>query len=135
MKEIVFKKWSGPNNFIIQTTGCKPFSGAGINPRVDKKTTILRSVDRTYYYDDDMSDPDNIEYTLFGHNGDQYEKEKMFNEPLLNKDKTQHIYVYRVNPDNKSGKYIWYGKYEIVDKNTKMHQGKDHVNRKIIRLS
>ena len=47
MKEIVFKKWSGPNNFIIQTTGCKPFSGAGINPRVDKKTTILRSVDRT----------------------------------------------------------------------------------------
>lgn len=71
---------------FIQTTGCKPFSGAGINPRVDKKTTILRSVDRTY--DDDMSDPDNIEYTLFGHNGDQDENEKQFNEPLLNKDKT-----------------------------------------------
>jgi hypothetical protein len=94
-----FKKWSGPNGieqYIINQTGCKPFSGAGICPRPKQKTTILRSVDNTYYYDDDFSDIHNIKYTLFGHNGDQNASEKKFNEPLLNQHKTQHVYVYRV---------------------------------------
>ena len=98
MSVISFTKWSGPEGieqFIINKTGCKPYSGAGINPRVKKKTTILRSVDDTYYYDDDMSDINNVKYTLFGHNGDQDENEKKFNEPLLNPDKTHNIYIYR----------------------------------------
>ena len=59
MSGISFTKWSGREGieqFIINQTGCKPYSGAGINPRVQKKTTILRSVDDTYYYDDDMSE-------------------------------------------------------------------------------
>ena len=45
MNEITFSKWSGPDGleqFIINQTGCKPYSGAGINPRIDKKTTILK---------------------------------------------------------------------------------------------
>ena len=40
MSEINFTKWSGPEGieqFIINKTGCKPYSGAGINPRVQKK--------------------------------------------------------------------------------------------------
>ena len=93
---IRFLRWEGPEGmkqFIIRETGCKPFSGAGINPRPELKTTLLRSVDDTYYYDDDMNDINNPKYTLFGHNGDQNENEKKFNEPLLNKNKTK-IYIY-----------------------------------------
>ena len=138
MLGISFSKWSGPEGieqFIINQTGCKPYSGAGINPRIEKKTTILKSVDNTYYYDDDMSDINNIKYTLFGHNGDQDENEKKFNEPLLNADKTQNIYLYRVKKIVKKNEYIWYGKYEIVDRNNKLHIGKDNIMRKIIILS
>jgi len=137
MTTISFSKWSGPEGieeFIINQTGCKPYSGAGICPRIKKKTTILRSVDGTDYYDDDMSDINNIKYTLFGHNGDQNENEKKFNEPLLNLNKTQHIYLYRVK-NGKKKEYLWYGKYEIVDKNNKIHTGKDKVMRNIIILS
>jgi hypothetical protein len=137
MSGISFTKWSGREGieqFIINQTGCKPYSGAGINPRVQKKTTILRSVDDTYYYDDDMSDINNVKYTLFGHNGDQDENEKKFNEPLLNPDKTHNIYIYRVKKTT-INKYIWYGKYEIIDKNIKQHIGKDNIMRNIIVLS
>ena len=138
MTTITFPKWSGPDGieqFIINQTGCKPYSGAGINPRVDKKTTLLRSVDGTEYYDDDMSDINNPKYTLFGHIGDQDENEKKFNEPLLNKNKTEHIYLYRVVKKNGKTEYIWYGKYEIIDKNIKQHIGKDYNIRNIIILS
>ena len=138
MTDITFSKWSGPEGleeFIINKTGCKPYSGAGINPRIDKKTTILKSIDNTYYYDDDMSDTNNIKYTLFGHSGDQDENEKRFNEPLLNINKTQHIYLYRVRKNGKKTEYVWYGKYEIINKNNKKHIGKDYVIRNIIILS
>lgn len=109
MSIISFTKWYGPEcmeKFIINETGCKPYSGAGINPRVKKKTTILRSVDDTYFYDDDISDINNVKYTLFVHNGDQDENETKFNEPLLNPDKTHNIYIYRVKKTTKN-KYIW----------------------------
>ena len=138
MEPIRFDKWNGPQgmeNYIILQTGIKPFSGAGINFRKKEKTTLLKSVDNTYYYDDDMSDINNIQYTLFGHNGDQYENEKKFNEPLLNVNKTQNIYLYRVRKTGKKTEYIWYGKYEIIDKNIKQHIGKDYNIRNIIILS
>lgn len=135
---IQFSKWAGPDGleqFIISQTDCKPYSGAGINPRFEKKTTLLKSVDDTYYYDDDLSDINHIKYTLFGHNGDQDENEIKFNEPLLNKLKTHHIYVYRVKMNDKKKEYIWYGKYAIMDKITKAHIGKDKIIRNIIVLS
>lgn len=133
----IFSKWSGPEGieqFIIKKTGCKPYSGAGINPRIAQKTTILKSVDNTYYYDDDMSDINNIEYTLFGHNGDQDENEKKFNEPLLNKNKTKDIYLYRVRKTGKKTEYLWYGKYILIGKKVKRHIGKDYIIRNIIVL-
>jgi len=138
MDPLLFSKWEGPTGlkeYIIDHTGCKPYSGAGINPRVDKKTTLLRSVDGTDYYADDMLDISNPKYTLFGHNGDQDEHEKKFNEPLLNKNKTTHIYLYRVKKNGKKKEYLWYGKYEITEKNNKLHQGKDGIMRTIIVLS
>ena len=135
---IIFSKWKGidgAEEFITQKTGCKPFSGAGINPRSKQKTTILKSVDQTEYYDDDMTDPNIVKYTLFGPSGDQSETEKRFNEPLLNTDKTRHIYLYRVRKIGKRNEYIWYGKYEIIDKNTKQHIGIDYNMRNIIVLT
>ena len=96
MSTTLFTCWGGPDgicNFIYQQTGCKPYSGAGINPRPKDKTTILKSVDDTYYYDDNLDDVYNVKYTLFGHNGDQDEDERRFNEPLLNENKTQNIYI------------------------------------------
>lgn len=138
MEPIRFDKWNGSQgmeNYIIQQTGVKPYSGAGINFRKKEKTTLLKSVDDTYYYDDDLSDYQNVEYTLFGHNGDQNEYEKKFNEPLLNPDKTEHIYLYRVKKNKKKKEYLWYGKYEIVGKYNKFHQGKDNKIRTIIILS
>ena len=133
-----FAKWGGENGlekFIIDQTGCKPFTGAGINYRKTKKTTILKSVDNTYYYADNLADPNNIEYTLFGHDGDQNEEEPRFNEPLLNPEKTEHIYLYRVSPLTRGQEYMWYGKYEIVGQTIKQHQGKDCRMRNIVVLS
>jgi hypothetical protein len=133
-----FAKWGGENGleqFILALTGCKPFNGAGINYRKTRKTTILKSVDNTYYYDDNLTDPNNVEYTLFGHDGDQTEAEPRFNEPLLNPEKSEHIYLYRVSPLGRGQEYLWYGKYEIVGQVTRANQGKDHIMRNIIVLS
>jgi hypothetical protein len=130
---ITRKKWLGPGGMkelILEKTGCTPYTGAGINFRKDKHLTILKSVDNTPYYDDDLEDPNTPEYTLFGHDGDQDENERKFNEPLLNKSKTKDIYLYRQT--NKE--YIWYGKYEIIGKKVKSHRNKnnDHMRNIII---
>ena len=135
MALISLSKWPDIEEFIKEHTGCKPYSGAGINPRVKQLTTILRSVDDTYYYDDDLSNIDLVKYTLFGHNGDQDEDEKRFNEPLLNKSKTKHIFLYRVRKIKTKNEYIWYGKYEIVNKERKAHIGKDYAPRSIVVLT
>jgi hypothetical protein len=127
---IVFRKWNEIEKYIIDHTGCKPYSGAGINYRAAKKTTILRSVDNTYYYDDNLEDSNRVEYTLFGQEGDQDEDEKRFNEPLLNLDKTENIFLYRVRADS----YVWYGKYKIVDKYEKLHIDKNYEERVVIIL-
>jgi hypothetical protein len=134
---IQFTKWGGVGGleqYIINQTGCTPFTGAGINYRKTQKTTILKSVDDTYYYDDNLNDITDVEYTLFGHCGDQDVCERKFNEPLLNPVKTEHIYLYRVSPGKKQ-EYWWYGKYQIVGQITRLHQGKDHVMRNIIVLN
>lgn len=133
-----FSNWNGENgifNYIQNRTHCKAFSGSGINIRANNNTAILRSVDNTYYYDDDLNSENNVQYTLFGHNGDQDIDEKRFNEPLLNKDKIQHIYLYRFIPGKKIKEYIWYGKYEIIDRFSKIHIGKDKEERRIIILN
>ena len=136
MEGLSFSKWLGPDGieqFITNQTGCKPCSGPGIFTNKAKTISILKSVDGTYYYDDDMRDIQNVKYTLFGHNGDQNENETQFNKPLLNQ--TQNIYLYRVKIIGREKEYIWYGKYEIVGKNNKLHIGEDRVMRNIIILS
>jgi len=138
MSILTFSKWSGPEGieeYIKNKTGCKPYSGAGINPRISKHTTILRSVDDTYFYDDDLSNIDIVKYTLFGHNGDQDENEKRFNEPLLNNEKTKHIFLYRKANFKRENVYMWYGKYEIIEKERKQHIGKNNEPRSIIVLT
>lgn len=133
-----FSKWNGEEgilNYIEDRTNCTPFSGAGINIRYNNNTVILKSVDNTYYYDDDLSCEYNVQYTLFGHDGDQDIHEKRFNEPLLNKNKIEHIYLYRFIPGKKIKEYIWYGKYKITNMFDKNHIGKNEIQRKIIILN
>jgi hypothetical protein len=110
--------------FILQETGCKAYSGAGINPRVKQKTTILRSVDDTYYYKDNLNNLEELKYTLFGHDGDQDRNEPKFNEPFLNPEKTHHIFLYRVKKVGKRREYYWYGKCKIISEETIQHRGK-----------
>ncbi len=134
---MTFSKWAGDDGFakfVFEKTGCKAFSGAGINYRSEKSTSLLRSVDGTYYYDDNLEDVTNVEYTLFGHNGDQNEKEARFNEPLLNTNKTKHVYLYRVTMKDMKRVWVWYGKYAIVGKFVKEHEGKDYMMRNIVVL-
>merc|ERR1711991_1008630 len=133
-----FSKRNGENgilNYINERTDCKPFSGAGINIRYNNKTAILRSVDNTYYYDDDLTSEYNVQYTLFGHDGDQNINEKRFNKPLLDSNNIEHIFLYRFIPGKKIKEYIWYGKYRIVNMFSKIHIGKNNMNRKIIILN
>jgi hypothetical protein len=135
---IVFSKWGGPGGieeYIKQETGCTPFAAAGINPRPAKALTILRSVHGTQFYADDLSDVNRPKYTLFGHDGDQDEHEKQFNEPLLNPIKTKDIYLYEVRNNGKKQEYLWYGKYVIDEKIKKQHPGKDGTLRTIIVLT
>ena len=127
------EKWNGPGGMrqlILERTGCKPFTGCGINYRKANHTTILKAKDGTLYYDDDLKDPNKPKYTLYGPEGDQDRNEKSFNEPLLNKNKTKHIYLYRQTEKE----YIWYGKYKIIGEESKSHIGDDGLMRNIIIL-
>ena len=56
-------------------------------------------------------------------------------ETFLNKNKTEHIYLYRVTKNGKKTEYIWYGKYVIEDINNKLHPGMDNKIRNIVVLS
>ena len=85
--------------------------------------------------DDNLENINHVEYTLFGHNGNQDVSEKKFNEPLLNANKTKHIYLYRVSYRNNKKNWVWYGKYKITGQKTKQHPGKDGVMREIVLLS
>ena len=135
MSTISFSKWNDMKKHIYKITGCKALAAQGIGIRLDQETAILRSVDNYLCYDDNLSNINNINYTLFGHYGNQDENEKRYNEPLLNKNKIKNIYVYRVKYiTGKKKEYIWYGKYEIIDKNTKLHIDKDNIERTIIVL-
>ena len=54
MSTTTFTKWTGDEgieNFIKEETKCKPYSGSGINIRLDE-TAILRSVDGVINDDD-----------------------------------------------------------------------------------
>ena len=133
--ENTYTEWNGIDGMeqrIIYETGFAPFTGVGIF--IKGSTAILRSVDDTPYYDDNLDNMDNPKYTLFGHNGDQSVDERRFNAPLLNPEKIKEIYLYRVT-SNKNNRYIWYGKYEIVDRITQRHPGKNGILRNIIVLS
>jgi hypothetical protein len=135
MEPIIFTKWNGLNEYSMRTTGCNLYSGVGICRKNHNKTSILRSVDNTLCYDDDLMDINNPQYTLFGHYGDQDINEPKYNEPLLNTNKTEHIYLYRVRMNGKKKEWLWYGKYEIENYYRKFHPGKDNIMRRIIMLS
>lgn len=131
-----FTKFYGEDgivNHCISKTGCKPYSGEGISYRKEEDTCILRSVDDTYYYCDNLDDINNVEYTLFGHNGDQDVNHPRYNKPLLS---CNNIYLYRVGKDKRNKTiWTWYGKYKIINRFQKLNPGKDGIVRNIIILN
>lgn len=132
---IAFKTFTELIDHCVALTNVKPYAGHGIHINKQHKTAILRSVDNTSYYDDDLSNPILPLYTLFGHNGDQSIDEKRYNKKLLDPTVVEHIYLYRVQITDKSGKnkrWIWYGKYKIIGTVSKLHPGKDGSTRTII---
>ena len=141
-----FIKWTEMVKHIKSETGCVPFSGSGICIRKKNNTAILRSVDNTTFYKDDLDNIDRVKYTLYGQEKDQDINEKRFNAPLMT---AKNIYLYRVTKKiietvTKKGKkskktkqvYQWYGKYEIFGQDTiDNHPDKNGNLRKIIVLS
>lgn len=143
---IEFNKWNDLVKHSKTNTGCVPFSGSGICIRKKNNTAILRSVDNTAFYKDNLENIDCVKYTLFGQENDQDINEPRFNAPLM---KADNIYLYRVTKKEietvtkkgKTGKkvkqvYQWYGKYEIIAQNIiKNHPDKNGNPRKIIVLT
>lgn len=119
----------GLNDHVKKLTGysmCNMECGIRNRPNA----SILKSVDDTYYYSDDLNDPNVIEYSLFGPNGDQSEQNK-YNSKLL---VAKNIYVFRLKKEKNKRLYTWYGKYKITGKFSKQHVGEDHTMRTIIVL-
>jgi hypothetical protein len=95
MKPIIFSNYTELKNHMTNEIGYKPSYGAGINHKIEMNTAVLKSVDNTEYYNDDLTDINKVKYTLYGSKGDQDENENRYNHRLLNI--TKHIYLYRVN--------------------------------------
>ena len=123
-----FESYGDMVEYSKELTGYTPYSGVGICVR-GLSTCILRSVDDTPYYADDLNDEKEPVYTLFGHNGDQEIDEPRFNRKLLS---GSCIYLYRVHKEGRMKRWSWYGKYEIVRLSKKRHPGKDGTPRNIV---
>lgn len=121
-----FDRWSDLTSYVSKNLKINLYSGVGISNR-KSGVSILRSVDDTYYYKDDLTDPENIDYTLYGLYGNQNKDELKFNKVLLSGNRD--IYVYRVFKENKKAKWIWYGKYEIESIFTDINPDKNFVDR------
>lgn len=104
--------------FIRNQTGMNPFNGVGIQNRKDGRT-LLRSVDDTFYYADDLQNPLQIQYTLFGRHGNQDVNENRFNFCLVHEDRD--IFVYRRHQRNRQKLWTWYGQYKKVGMSQKIH--------------
>jgi hypothetical protein len=88
--------------------GFTPNPAPGIFARGDE--VVLKSVDGTSYYDDDVTNRERVIYTGFGREGDQ--EMSGVNQKLL---EATRIWLYRVIPLGKHKKeYLWYGEYKIA---------------------
>lgn len=118
-----FASYNDMCEYQSRLTGIRrPFSGRGIFAK--GTTVILRSVDGTEYYADNLSDPKCIIYTMQGKTGDQSLENKDNRHLMLAK----HIWVYRVQRK----KWIWYGLYHIESTPcATQHVGADGIMRTI----
>lgn len=84
---------------------------SGIHNKKNDGYSVLRSVRGTYYYKDDLSDCNNIKYTLSGKNGNQFTT-KGFNKVLLSK-LIHYVYLYEEFKNDENIQYYrWFGKYK-----------------------
>jgi hypothetical protein len=118
----IFDRWIDLQAHAMQLTGGKSlYSGQGIY-HFTNGISILKSVDGTPYYDDNLSNPDTILYTLYGREGDQSLSEPKFNWKLLHETRT--LYVFRVTSGTKKS-WLWYGEYTI---GCEPIQPKEHID-------
>jgi hypothetical protein len=104
-----FERWRELQDHAMRVTdGRSLYSGQGIY-HFTNGITILKSVDGTHYYDDNLENPEEIIYTLKGQIGNQdiYDRD---NYKLLNEVRT--IYIFRVRGTTQK-EWIWYGEYEL----------------------
>ncbi len=128
-----FTTWAEAKRHIAQFTGKGAYPGQGISNYNNGKT-LLRSVDDTYYYLDDLEDHETVKYTLFGKSGNQNKDEARYNWKFLNEER--EIYLYRVSKDGKDTTWAWYGRYELLPGLEELqHVGEDGVTRKIYRAT
>lgn len=105
---------------------------AGIHNVRDTECSIVRSVDNTPYYRDDLDNPSLVWYTLQGKNGDQTLGCGV-NKKICMPDRT--IFLYRQSGKGKNVQYEWYGEYlRAGNPVIKYHPGEDKVMRKIYRI-
>lgn len=115
---IVFTRWNGLVDYVKSRFGHGLYSGQGITNPKGRDHSVLRSVDGTSYYKDDLTDSDDVCYTLFGREGDQNPDETRYNKPLLRENRS--IYLYRVHVYESGCKkgmgreWVWYGCYRQV---------------------
>lgn len=124
---IYFFEWATIRRHIFDRTHLNPYTGAGIFYRNDNPSTILRSVDNTQYYADDLTNEQLVYYTCQGKSGDQN-----INDPQNVRLLYSRLYLYRKQPHRQ---WIWYGEYTIVEQNTRLHPGEDGILRNIIVLT
>ena len=118
-------QWETMNELIETKTGVKFNTRSGvIDYRKNGNVAILKSVEGTYYYNDNLSNPDLVHYTLAGKIGDQTETRR--NKSVLRLG--TNIYLFEKNDRG----YSWYGKYIIVDKYVTRHIGENRVMRNVI---
>jgi hypothetical protein len=118
-------QWERMRDFIETRTGVKfNTRSGGIDYRKNGNVAILKSVEGTFYYHDNLSNPNLVHYTLAGKIGDQTETRR--NKSVLRPG--TNIYLFEQN--NRG--YGWYGKYIIVDKYVTRHIGENRIMRNII---
>ena len=127
-----FVAWKDAKEYIAKFTKKGAYPGQGISNYANG-ITLLRSVDDTYYYKDELENPDLVIYTLFGTSGDQNKDEARYNHKLLNEQRK--IYLYRVQKESKNTKWVWYGEYSLVPGLEEVqHPGADGLMRRIYRV-
>jgi hypothetical protein len=104
-----FERWADAANYIAQQTGRRPFPSKGIIPYTNGNI-LLRSVEPTPYYADDLTQLDRVLYTAEGRVGNQSLRTC---GNLAIQEKGRRIFLLEVTTEGRHTRWIWHGEYEF----------------------